>query len=196
MFFEKSKIKIFIFIIIFFSPFYANANNNLNKKIINYLSELRFFSASFIQNDGTTVSDGKIFIGDKRIRVEYYNPSKILIILDRNKAMYYNYDLNEDEFFDPSDTSAWYFFDIFFNPTFFLDAKIVKKNNYLELVKKSLNDQEAYEIKILFENNPFVIRKIIVNQNDISFILSISDHKHNNSYDEDFFKLINPIFFD
>ena len=196
MFFEKNKIKIFIFIFIFFSPFYANANNNLDKKIIDYLSKLRFFSASFIQNDETTVSDGKIFIGDKRVRVEYYNPSKILIILDKNKAMYYNHDLNEDEFFDPNDTSASYFFDIFFNPSFFLDAKIVEKNNYLELLKKGLNNQQTYEIKILFENNPFVIRKIIVNQNDISFILSISDHKHNNSYDEDFFKLINPIFFD
>ena len=128
--------------------------------------------------------------------MEYYNPVKILIILDKNKAMYYNYDLDEDEFFDPRDTSAWFFFDIFFNPEFFFDAKASEKNNYLELVREGFNNEEIYKIKVLFENNPFVIRKIILNQNDASLTLSFFDHKYNNSYDKDFFKLINPTFFD
>ena len=68
-------------------------------KVINYLDNLHLFSASFIQNDGETLSEGLISIGMKRIRVEYLTPSKILIILDDNKAMYYNYELQEDEFF-------------------------------------------------------------------------------------------------
>ena len=49
---------------------------------------------------------------------------KILIILDENKAMYYNYDLDEDEFFNPKDTSAWFFFEIFKNPKIFLKSEI------------------------------------------------------------------------
>ena len=186
----------FMFAILFFFSFNTNANENQNAKAVDYLKKLKFFSTSFIQDDETSLSDGKIFIGENRIRVEYYNPVKILIILDKNKAMYYNYDLDEDEFFDPRDTSAWFFFDIFFNPEFFFDAKASEKNNYLELVREGFNNEEVYKIKVLFENNPFVIRKIILNQNDASLTLSFFDHKYNNSYDKDFFKLINPTFFD
>ena len=186
----------FMIAILFFFSFNTNADENQNVKAVDYLKKLKFFSTSFIQDDETSLSDGKIFIGENRIRVEYYNPVKILIILDKNKAMYYNYDLDEDEFFDPRDTSAWFFFDIFFNPEFFFDAKASEKNNYLELMREGFNNEEIYKIKVLFENNPFVIRKIILNQNDASLTLSFFDHKYNNSYDKDFFKLINPTFFD
>ena len=187
---------IFILIIIFFFTFNTNASGNKHEKAVDYLKKLKFFSTSFIQNDEAQLSDGEIFIGENRIRVEYDSPAKILIVLDRNKAMYYNYDLDEDEFFNPKDTSAWFFFDIFFNPEFFFDAKINEQNNYLELIRKGFNNGENYEIKIIFENNPFVIRKVILNQNDVSLKLSFFDHKYNNSYDKDFFKLINPTFFD
>ena len=187
---------IFILIIIFFFTFNTNASGNKHEKAVDYLKKLKFFSTSFIQNDEAQLSDGEIFIGENRIRVEYDSPAKILIVLDRNKAMYYNYDLDEDEFFNPKDTSAWFFFDIFFNPEFFFDAKINEQNNYLELIRKGFNNGEPYEIKIIFENNPFVIRKVILNQNDVSLKLSFFDHKYNNSYDKDFFKLINPTFFD
>ena len=186
----------FVLAILFFFSFNTNANENQNAKAVDYLKKLKFFSTSFIQDDETSLSDGKIFIGENRIRVEYYNPVKILIILDKNKAMYYNYDLDEDEFFDPKDTSAWFFFDIFFNPEFFFKAKATEKNSNLELVSEGFNNEEIYKIKVLFEKNPFVIRKIILNQNDASLTLSFFDHKYNNSYDKDFFKLINPTFFD
>ena len=159
---------IFILIIIFFFTFNTNASGNKHEKAVDYLKKLKFFSTSFIQNDEAQLSDGEIFIGENRIRVEYDSPAKILIVLDRNKAMYYNYDLDEDEFFNPKDTSAWFFFDIFFNPEFFFDAKINDQNNYLELIRKGFNNGEPYEIKIIFENNPFVIRKVILNQNDVS----------------------------
>ena len=73
----------------------------LKLKILNHLNSLENFSASFIQNDSEDLSEGKVFIGKKRVRAEYLNPSKILIVLDEDKAMYYNYELEEDEFFDP-----------------------------------------------------------------------------------------------
>ena len=115
---------IFILIIIFFFTFNTNASGNKHEKAVDYLKKLKFFSTSFIQNDEAQLSDGEIFIGENRIRVEYDSPAKILIVLDRNKAMYYNYDLDEDEFFDPKDTSAWFFFEIFNNLEFLLDSKL------------------------------------------------------------------------
>ena len=82
----------FFFLIIFFlfsQKVYSDTNNKL--ALINYLESLQSFSASFLQNDGNSLSEGKIYIGKKRVRAEYVKPEKILIILDENKAMYYNY---------------------------------------------------------------------------------------------------------
>ena len=67
---------------------------------MNYLP-LNNFSASFLQNDGKNLSEGKVYIGQERVRAEYFSPNKIFIVLDENKAMYFNYELEEDEFFDP-----------------------------------------------------------------------------------------------
>ena len=70
------------------------------------------------------------------VRAEYLYPSKILIILDEDKAMYYNYELEEDEFFNPKQTNAWFFYDIFRNPYYFEDSKIMMKNNEIILEKE------------------------------------------------------------
>ena len=43
----------------------------------------------------------------------------------------YNYDLEEEEFFNPKNTSAWFFYDIFRNPYFFL-------KNFRQLSKATL----------------------------------------------------------
>ena len=120
------KIK-FIYLIIFINTlnFAVSAEESKTQFITSYLKDLRYFSASFIQNDNQTLSEGKIFIGKNRIRVEYSLPTKILIILDKDKAMYYNYELEEDEFFNPKNTNAWFFYDVFRNPFFFQDSLMV-----------------------------------------------------------------------
>ena len=69
--------------------------------------------------------------------------------------MYYNYELEEDEFFDPKDTNAWFFYDIFRNPFFFDNGLIQLKNNELVLEKKLFgNDDESYTMRVYFEKNP------------------------------------------
>ncbi len=192
----KNRNLIYIsFIIFFFLQKVCFGYVDEPKKIISYLEDLRFFSASFIQNDYKNISEGKIFIGSERIRVEYEEPTKILIILDKDKAMYYNYDLDEDEFFDPKNTQAWFFFDIFNNPDFFLDSKIIYKDNNISLEKSGYNNFGEYTIKVIFEDNPLIIRKIELLNDETHLTLSIYDHKRNLNFDERFFKLINPSFF-
>ena len=107
---KNNNLFIWIFIFVFFFIKAVFADEKEINNIINYLGGLKLFSSSFIQDDGESISEGKIFIGLKRVRVEYKTPSKILIILEKDKAMYYNYDLDEDEFFNPKDTAAWFFF--------------------------------------------------------------------------------------
>ena len=171
----------------------VESNTEINIKINDHLNSLQYFSGSFIQNDGENLSEGKVYIGEKRVRAEYLSPAKILIVLDENKAMYYNYELEEDEFFNPKNTNAWFFYDIFRNPIFFEDAKIEFKSNEL-IIKKNGFDQEQrkYLLRIFFENNPLVLRKIDVRINNENLTLSIYNHKYNEQLNKDLFKLINP----
>ena len=171
----------------------VEANTKIKVKILDYLNSLQYFSASFIQSDNETLSEGVFYIGEKRVRAEYLSPSKILIVLDDDKAMYYNYELEEDEFFNPKNTNAWFFYDIFRNPNFFRDSKIRLKNNEIILEKSGFDSElTKYSINVYFENNPIVLRKIEIFINNEFLQISIFNHSYNENFDKDFFKLINP----
>mgnify|MGYP001333476558 CR=1 FL=1 len=195
MFLKNEKYLLILFSLIFFFIHSDNVYSNLDNKtkISQYLNSLTFFSASFIQNDGENLSEGVFHIGEKRVRAEYSRPTKMLIILDKNKAMYYNYELEEDEFFDPKKTNAWFLYDLFRNPYFFYDALIRIKNNELILEKTGVDEeQNQFLMKIFFENNPLVLRKIEFLVNDNFLQLSIFNHSYNQEFDKNFFKLISP----
>ena len=195
MYLKNSKLVYLSFFIFFIICSSAYSQDFYARQIIGYLSGLGSFSASFIQNDDASISEGKISIGDDRVRVDYETPSKILIVLDKDKAMYYNIDLDEDEFFNPKDTAAWFFFDIFNNEEFILNSEIIKKENNLVLEKKGINETGKYSLKVYFEHNPLIIRKIELTLEDSLLVLSIFDHNYNTVFSDNFFKLINPSFF-
>ena len=179
--------------IIIFLNFSYSVDADTKIKILDYLNSLQYFSASFIQNDNESLSQGMVYIGERRVRAEYLSPSKILIVLDEDKAMYYNYELEEDEFFNPKNTNAWFFYDIFRNPNFFEDSEIKLKNNEIILEKSGFNNEQTkYLINVYFENNPLILRKIEVYVNDEFLQISIFNHTYNENFDKDFFKLINP----
>ena len=194
MFSKNEKYLNYFYIIIFLVlSFKVESNTNTRIKILDYLNSMQYFSASFIQSDNETLSDGMVYIGEKRVRAEYLSPIKILIILDEDKAMYYNYELEEVEFFNPKETNAWFFYDIFRNPYFFEDSKIVIENKEIILEKSGFDKQETkYLINVYFEDNPMILRKIEVFVNQEFLQISIFNHNYNEDFDEKFFKLINP----
>ena len=196
MFLKNEKYLLNFTIIFFFLIFFKNISAADDKiKVLNYLKSLRNFSASFIQNDGLDLSEGKVYIGEKRVRADYFSPTKILIILDDDKAMYYNYDLEEDEFFNPKNTNAWFFYDIFRNPYFFEDSLLELENNELIIKKTGIDsNQQSFVIKVFFEKNPLVLRAVEVFVNNEFLKLSIYNHNYNEDFDDDLFKLINPKF--
>lgn len=187
-------INVYIFVLISFFLFSGNLYSNDKIEVLKHLDSLKYFSASFIQNDGDKLSEGSFYIGENRIRVEYTVPEKILIILAKDKAMYYNYELEEDEFFNPKNTSAWFFYDIFRDPLFFEDSKVTNKNNELILQKKGVDtDENNYLIRAYFEVKPTVLRRFEVYVNSEYLEISIYNHNHNEEFNNDFFKLISPV---
>ncbi len=193
---EKSVRSLLIIIFFLFSPNAYSATKD-KAEVLDYLHSLINFSASFLQNDGENISEGKVYIGDKRVRAEYFSPTKILIILDEDKAMYYNYELEEDEFFNPKNTNAWFFYEVFRNPMFFLDSSLEVQNNEVIIEKNGTNNEgKPYIIRVIFENNPIILRGVEVFFNEDFLKLSIFNHNYNEDFEEDFFKLINPKFLD
>ena len=196
MFLKNELYLLYILVIVFyFFTFKAHSASEDKAEALKYLSSLSDFSASFLQSDGENLSEGRVYIGKKRVRAEYFLPTKILIILSENKAMYYDYVLEEDEFFNPKNTNAWFFYDIFRNPYFFENAKVEVKNNELLLEKKGIdNEENNFVIRVIFEKQPLILRGIEVIINDDILKLSIYNHSYNEFFDKNFFKLINPNF--
>ncbi len=196
MFLKNKKNLYSIFAIIFFLfSFQVYSNTSDKSKILNHLNSLNNFSASFIQSDGENLSEGKVYIGKTRVRAEYISPTKILIILDEDKGMYYNYELEEDEFFNPQNTNAWFFYDVFRNPLFFQDSLMVVDKNEIILEKKGLdNENRIFLIRAYFEKNPLILRGLEVKVNKDLLKLSIFNHSYNEEFNKEFFKLINPQF--
>ena len=192
---EKYIFSIFVIIFLLFSHKVYSSNNE-KTKILTHLNKLKNFSASFIQTDSENLSEGKVFVGNKRVRAEYFSPTKILIILDENKAMYYNYELEEDEFFNPKNTNAWFFYDIFRNPLFFTDGTIEVKDNELILKKNGFDiEDREFQIKVYFEKSPLVLRAVELKIENEVLKLSIYNHNYNEEFDKNLFKLINPKYF-
>ena len=88
------------------------------------------------------------------------------------------------------------FFDIFNNPEIFYESTLIKEKNYIVIKKEENNEIGEYNLNVYFENNPLLIRKIALNYQDTQLVLSIFNHTYNKEYDKNFFKLINPTFFD
>ena len=195
MYLKNKTVCILIILNFFLSKAYASSNQEIGS-ISNYISSLKNFSVSFLQKESGEFSEGKISIGDERVRVDYTSPTKILIIISNNKAMYYNYDLDEDEFFDPRDTSAWFFFEIFNNLDFFVNSKISIDENNIIIKKEGYLNNETYKLTIFFENKPLTIRKIELVIGERELILSFFNHNYFENFNKNYFKLINPSFFD
>ena len=156
------------------------------------MQNIKNFSANFIQSDGQSIEEGIVYIGKDRIKVDYFNPSKISIIMDKDKAMYVNYDLGEVQYFDPQNSAAGIFINIFKN-NFFLDgASIDIKNKNILLKKEGEIDNDKFTLLILFEKNPNILRKIKLEYNNIYNSVMLSNHNFNAMFDKKFFTMANP----
>ena len=80
MFLKSLRYFIYLFFFILISNKSTSEEFTKKELVANYFKSLENFSVAFIQDDGLNISEGFIAIGEKRLRVEYSSPSKILIV--------------------------------------------------------------------------------------------------------------------
>ena len=72
-----------IFFLLILTCFLAKAedeNKNYRLKILEYLSNNKEFSSSFIQYNNNAFQEGKFFLKKNRLRIEYSTPTQIVFV--------------------------------------------------------------------------------------------------------------------
>ncbi len=169
-------------------------NKNYRLKILEYLSNNKEFSSSFIQYSDDAFQEGKFFLKKNRLRIEYSAPTQIIFIIKGSNAMYYNLDLKEVEYFNPKNTVAKIFFDFFYDKKFFEGIKFNIENNSFDFVKKIKIKDEINNIKIIFEKSPIKLRKIEISNSEGFTSFAIINANYNPVLDDKMFSLANPLF--
>jgi len=185
------KIFGFLFLVIFSKNLIAE---ELNSKIINYLQGLNTFSSNFIQSDGTNLEQGYIYIKDDKIRLDYTNPDRTLKV-SKEKGVYINHELMEEEFFSTKKNIIKIFYDIFLNNNFFSSLSPNESNKEIVFEKTIQSESSKADLKIFFENNPLLLRKIIAKTENELISISFYDHNYNSVFKESFFSFV-PIYLD
>ena len=186
------SISIYLFLNINIHVLALGSNDIIQDKIINYFSEIDQFSSNFLQTDGESFQKGSMFLNKNRIRINYNHPSKIRIVSSKKNAMYYNEDLEEVSYFNPKNTVAYTFFQIFYDKNLFDNAYFLDNENSIVISKKLLLKDDEIELIIFFEKNPLIIRKIQF-KNGIELIsLSIENLNFNPNINDKYFSLADP----
>ena len=180
------------FLIVLFSK--NLVGEKLDSKIIKYLEGLNSFSSSFIQSGETYLEEGYIYIKDDVIRLDYYKPERTLKI-SKEKGVYINHELREEEFFSTKKNIITIFYDIFLNKNFFSSLAPKEKNKEIIFEKIIQSETSQVHLKIFFESNPLLLRKIISKTENDLISISFYDHNYNSVFKEDFFSFV-PIYLD
>jgi len=193
------KILYFLFpvlIIVFLMPNQSKGNQNaLSTQISNYFFKINNFTSKFIQSDTDGIQEGSIYLSNKvkRIKIHYTDPSNIIFILKDNKAMYFNVDLEEVEYFSTKNSIADIFFNVFYDKKFFYNSKIIEKENTIEIKKIISTNEEKREILIFFEKKPLLIKQIKIKENDGYRVMTFINPDFNITFRENFFSIANPL---
>ena len=189
-FLEKIKLITLIICLFFFTK--ISLANSLEVELINYNKSLENSSATFIQTDGETIEEGVVYIGSNRIKINYEKPEKITVILSKRKGMYINHELKEVQYFNTNKSFVSVFFKIFKNENFLKKSNLEKANNTIVVKNKFQTNSGLNNIKIIYENNPVKLRKIIIEEEGRDFEIGFFNHSSFKSFNKKFFSLINP----
>lgn len=160
------------------------------KKVENYLNSIKTLSADFVQiaSNGEK-AEGRIYIEKpNKIRMEYKEPSNILIVGNGDYIVYYDKELEQITNIDYADIPAA----MILANTVKLDGKELKVTDFYQdpgMTKIGLQYQNAGDLgpfTLIFGNNPFTLKqwKVITPQSlevSLSLYDTVVDGKLDNS---------------
>ena len=193
---KYKKIFIIFFIISYFNFLELSyAQSYFVNNISQYLKKINEFGCDFIQsNPDGSVSEGNMIYSNNKIRLQYTVPTKIIFIAREKKAMYFNQDLEEVEYFNPNKTILGIFKSIYkLNEMSKESYEIKIKNGVIELVIKDLLVEELNSFSIIFQNNPVVLKKIQWEALDGKSTFAFYNINRNVTIDKKTFNLANPL---
>ena len=186
---EKIKYLTSLVIFLFSQVLFADT---INSKILKYNNNLKNSSALFIQNDGENLEEGIIYFGTNRIKIDYIKPKKLTLILSEKKGMYTNHSLKESQYFNTKKTYIKVFFKILNGGRFSENISIL--NNFIELRDNFILNDTQYKIKIIYEDEPIKLRKIVILENEKKIEIGFFNHNNLKIFENNFFSMVDPSF--
>ena len=169
----------------------AQTAEDINK-IENYLNELHSLKATFVQmaSNGAT-AEGRLFIKKpNKIRMEYAEPTNVLIVGNGDIITYKDIDLDQITNIDYSDIPL----------SMILDNRIKLDGSKLKIVDfykdkgsttvtlEPTQKTETVPITLVFANNPFELKQWkIVDPQSVEVTLSLYDEQKDTDISEDVF---------
>ena len=185
------KINFILLLLLIFVSQNLVANNN-NTELLDYNNKLNNSSAFFIQTDGSTIEEGIVYIGFNRIKLEYKKPKEITIVISEKKSMYVNHELKETQYFDTNKSIVKVFLTILTGQSFYEKSELDVSDDQISINTNLEINEMHYKTKIIYENDPIVLKKIIILENEESIEIGLFNHNNLDALKKDFFSLINP----
>ena len=183
------------FVLLFSLDVHAQSSENL-QKIESYLNNIKSLEATFVQmaSNGAT-AEGRLFIKKpNKIRMEYAEPTNVLIVGDGNFIVYNDLDLDQVSHIDYEDIPA----SLILSNLIKIDGKDLKVLDFyqdsgstsitLDYAKKG----DIGPITLVFSNNPLELKQWkIVDPQSVEVTVSLYDIKKDIDLDDSVFKFKN-----
>ena len=183
---------------IFFIFTICNAFQNQPKevdKIIYFLNNFNTLSSEFVQiNSVGEVIHGKILVNKpSKFRIEYKDPNDILIICDGFKVAIINNKLKSFSTYSIADTPLNFFLKEKITSESFEIINFQKKENLFIIEIMSKVDKDSGNIKLIFEENPFQLKKwILYNPNGDKISVTLDNLRINPKIKDQLFEVKDP----
>jgi outer membrane lipoprotein-sorting protein len=176
-------IRISLLVLAFIASFHTSFAKNIFsdnqkdlKKIENYLNGIKNLSADFIQTSQSGVVKGKFMLSRPgKMRVEYEDQPKILIVVNGSVLSYHDLELDEISRLATNTTPASFLTrkNISFSAKDVTLTDFKKDNEFTSVAVIKKNRPEAGEFRLVFKNDPFGFVKMEV-KDDFEQTTSIS----------------------
>ena len=187
---------LYLMLCLIFSVSIANAkeiNYQRVQQIENYLNTIKTMKASFVQtaSNGNT-AEGILFVEKpNKIRMEYAEPTNVLIVGNGDYIVYNDKDLDQITNIDYEDIPA----SLILANNIKIDGKQIEVSNYYEDAGSTVvtlrypEKPEIMPITLTFTNSPFALRQwSIVDPQSVEVIVSLYNNETDIALDEDLFK--------